>query len=232
MYQQVIEKLRKKFIQIIVLIAGSIFLLNCRNTREVTFEEIRPPEPIAIDTILELYVSKYRNFLDHHKDSTLFPRSFESGKLNLVTSEDWTSGFFPGILWYLYEYSGDKKFLNSARLWTKSLKEQRFNKSTHDIGFIINSSYGQGYRLTKDESYKKVLNIAASSLASRFDENIGCIKSLDVFEGYGFPVLIENMVNLEILYKAWRWNNDDDFYIIANEHALKTMEIHFKSDFS
>jgi hypothetical protein len=112
------------------------------------------------------------------------------------------------------------------------LKEQRFNKSTHDIGFIINSSYGQGYRLTKDESYKEVLNIAASSLASRFDENIGCIKSLDVFEGYGFPVLIENMVNLEILYKAWRWNNDDDFYIIANEHALKTMEMHFKSDFS
>jgi hypothetical protein len=117
-------------------------------------------------------------------------------------------------------------------MWTNSLKDQRYNTSTHDIGFIINCSFGQGYRLTRDESYKEVLNIAAKSLASRYNENIGCIKSLDAFEGYDFPVLIDNIVNLEILYKAWRWNNDDYFYNIANEHALKTMEMHFKPDFS
>jgi hypothetical protein len=149
-----------------------------------------------------------------------------------VSSEDWTSGFFPGILWYLYEYSAEEDFLTYARSWTNTLKEQSFNTSTHDIGFIINSSFGQGYRLTKDESYKEVLNTAAKSLASRYNDNIGCIKSLDIFEGYSFPVLIDNMVNLEILYKAWRWNNNDTYYKIANEHALKTMEMHFKPDFS
>jgi hypothetical protein len=198
----------------------------------VTFEELRSPEFLAIDTILELYVKKYRSFIEHYKDSTLFPRSYEKNKVNFVSSEDWTSGFFPGILWYLYEYSGDENILKSARRWTNSLKEQCYNTSTHDIGFIINSSFGQGFRLTRDESYQEILNIAAGSLASRYNDDIRCIKSLDAFEGYKFPVLIDNMVNLEILYKAWRWNNDRYLYTIANEHAIRTMEMHFKPDFS
>jgi hypothetical protein len=193
---------------------------------------MRSPRPLAVDTILELYIAKYRNFLEKHTDTTSFPRSYENGQLNLVTSDDWTSGFFPGILWYLYEYSGDEDLLNSARAWTNTLKDHRFNTSTHDIGFIINSSFGQGYRLTRDESYKEVLNTAAKSLASRFDDNVGCIKSLDEIGSYDFPVLIDNMVNLEILYKAWRWNEDDFYYNVANEHALHTMEFQFKPDFS
>ena len=95
------------------------------------------------------------------------------------------------------------------------MKEQSVNTSTHDIGFIINSSYGQGFRLTKEESYKKVLTTAATSLASRYNDNIGCIKSLDGLRGYNFPVLIDNMVNLEILFKSWRWNNNEEFYKIV-----------------
>ena len=225
-------ELRRLIFHIFFVVGCIIFLSNCRNTREVTFEELRSPEFLAIDTILELYVKKYRNLIEHYKDTTMFPRSYEKNKINFVSSEDWTSGFFPGILWYLYEYSGDENILSSARRWTNSLKEQCYNTSTHDIGFIINSSFGQGYRLTRDESYQKILNIAARSLASRYNGNIRCIKSLDTFEGYKFPVLIDNMVNLEILYKAWRWNNDRSLYTIANEHALRTMEMHFKPDFS
>jgi len=210
---------------------GSI-VFSCRNTRELTFEELRSPDSIVIDTVLELFVEKYRDFIGQHHDTTLFPRSYENGKMNLVSSRDWTSGFFPGILWYLYEYTGEDDFLRAARSWTNSLKEESYNTSTHDIGFIINSSFGQAYRLTKDDSYKEVLDTAARSLASRFNDHIGCIKSLDFFEGYNFPVLIDNMVNLEVLYKAWRWNHNNNFYRIANEHALKTMEMLFRPDFS
>ena len=162
----------------------------------------------------------------------LFPRSIENNKLNMVPPSDWTSGFFPGILWYLYEYSGDTQFLSAAKSWTNTLKDQCYNTSTHDIGFIINSSFGQGYRITKSESYKIVMNTAAESLASRYFDDIGCIKSLDDIGDLEFPVLIDNMVNLEILYKAWRWNNNKKYYKIANKHALKTMEKHFRSDFS
>jgi hypothetical protein len=150
----------------------------------------------------------------------------------MVTSEDWTSGFFPGILWYLYEYSGDINFLHAAKSWTYALKDQRYNTSTHDIGFIINSSYGQGYRITRDESFKDVLNTAAASLASRYVDEIGCIKSLDEIDNFDYPVLIDNMVNLEILYKTWKWNNNEKYYHIANKHAINTMERHFRPDFS
>jgi hypothetical protein len=224
-------KLRKSYLFVVVIVVlGS--LMNCRNTREVTLEELRSPKPLALDTILDLYLTKYHAFLEDHQDTTLFPRCYEDGQLIMVTSEDWTSGFFPGILWYLYEYSGDRDFLHAARAWTHSLKKQEFNTSTHDIGFIINNSYGHGFRITKDKSYKEVLSTAANSLASRFNENIGCIKSLDFYKGYDFPVLIDNMVNLEILFKVWQWNNDVQLYEIANEHALKTMEVQFKPDFS
>jgi len=226
-----VKKLRKITFYIVFLSFGLIFL-NCRNTREVAYEEIGITKPLAIDTLFELYLKKYRNFVDTNSDTTLFPRYYADGKSHLVTSEDWTSGFFPGILWYLYEYSGDEKMLKNAISWTNSLLDQQLNTSSHDIGFIINSSFGHGYRLTNNESYKRVMNTAANSLASRYDTNIGCIKSLDSFDSYVFPVLIDNMVNLEILYKARRWNDEDRFYNIANEHALKTMEMHFKSDFS
>lgn len=216
----------------IIVLLSVLTLFHCRNTREVVYEGARASKPLVIDTLFDLYLSKYRDYIDENNDTTLFPRCYEEGKLQLVTSDDWTSGFFPGILWYLYEYSGDERILKNAKSWTNSLYKQRFNTSTHDIGFIINSSFGQGYRITKNEFYKEVLNIAANSLASRYDDNIGCIKSLDSFDAYEFPVLIDNMVNLEILYKARRWNDEDRFYNIAHEHALKTMEMHFKSDFS
>ena len=209
-----------------------MFLLNCRNTREVTFEELRSPEQLGIDTLMELYISKYRKFIYSQTDSTLFPRSYQNDQVNLVTSADWTCGFYPGILWYLYEYSGDVSFLDAAKSWTHALKDQSFNTSTHDIGFIINSSFGQGYRITKDISYKEVLGTAAESLASRYFDEIGCIKSLDEIQSFQYPVLIDNMVNLEILYKTWKWSNNEKYYDIANKHAINTMEKHFRPDFS
>lgn len=217
---------------LIVIFISSLFLFNCRNTREVTFEELRSPEHLGIDTLLDLYINKYKKFIDSHPDSTLFPRSFQNDQLNMVSSEDWTSGFFPGILWYLYEYSGDINFLKAAKSWTHALKDQSYNTSTHDIGFIINSSYGQGYRITKDDSYKEVLSKSAESLSSRFFDEIGCIISLDEIKNFDYPVLIDNMVNLEILYKTWKWNNNEEYYYIANKHAINTMERHFRPDFS
>jgi rhamnogalacturonyl hydrolase YesR len=217
---------------LILIFIGSLFLLNCRNTREVTFEELRSPEQLGIDTLLELYIYKYKRFIETHPDSTLSPRSYQNDQLNMVSSEDWTSGFFPGILWYLYEYSGDADFLRAAESWTHALKDQSYNTSTHDIGFIINSSYGQGYRITKSASYKEILNTAAESLASRYLDEIGCIISLDEIENFDYPVLIDNMVNLEVLYKTWKMNSNEEYYDIANKHAINTMERHFRSDFS
>jgi len=227
-----LRELRKVFLWSILIAFVGLAFMNCRNTREVTFEELRNPDEVGIDTLLGLFVNKYREYITSHSDTTLFPRCYDNDSAIMVPPGDWTSGFFPGILWNLYDFSGDDLFLYAAQSWTNTLKEECHNTSTHDVGFVINSSFGQAFRITRDESYREVLDTAAQSLASRYDDNLKCIKSLDENEYYKYPVLIDNMVNLEILYKAWQWNEDPRYYRIANDHALNTMEMHFRPDFS
>ena len=107
------------------------------------------------------------------------PRTFENGKIKLVKSGDWTSGFFPGVLWYLYEYTKDEKWLTQAKKYTAKIEKEQYNKGTHDLGFMIYCSAGNAYRLTKDEEYKKVIIQAAKSLSTRFNAKTGVIKSWD-----------------------------------------------------
>lgn len=159
------------------------------------------------------------------------PRTIEGGRLKLVVSRDWTSGFFPGILWYLYDYTKDKKWLKEAEIFTKKLEKEQFNKGTHDLGFMIYCSYGNGYRLTKDENYKKVILQAASSLSSRFNPKTGVIKSWDHNRGkWQYPVIIDNMMNLELLFEASKLSGDSSFYKIAVSHANTTLKNHFRTD--
>ena len=106
------------------------------------------------------------------------------------------------------------------------------NISTHDIGFIINSSAGLGYLVSGDEQYREILLNAAESLASRYHGIPGCIKSLDNFNDFGYPVLIDNLVNLEILFRAWKLSGNDEYYRIAYAHALKTMENNLRKDYT
>jgi len=161
------------------------------------------------------------------------PRTFEGGKLKLVNSKDWTSGFFPGILWYLYDYTHDEKWLKQAQLFTAKITNEQYNRTTHDLGFIIYCSFGNGYRLTKDESYKKVIIQAARSLSTRFNEKAGVIRSWDHNKDkWKYPVIIDNMMNLELLFKATKLTGDSSFYKIAVSHANQTMINHFRPDYS
>jgi hypothetical protein len=212
----------------VILMAGA----GCRNTRDVVFERAESEAPPKIDSLLNHFVIKYQIFLDSFQDSTRFPRSYDQGKIIYTGSSGWTSGFFPGILWNLYRYSGRKEFFNAASCWTRTLLVESSNTSTHDIGFIINSSVGLGYKITGEDSLKEFILKAAKSLASRYHEKPGCIKSLDNFNDFSYPVLIDNLVNLEILFKAWKWTGNDLYYHMAYSHALKTMENQMRKDFS
>lgn len=161
------------------------------------------------------------------------PRTIENNELKLVVGGDWTSGFFPGVLWYLYEYNGNEKWLKKAQDYTSKLKTQQFNTGTHDLGFMIYCSFGNGYRLTKDESYKDVIINAAKSLSSRFDPKTGVIKSWDHHKDkWQYPVIIDNMMNLELLFEATKFTGDSSFYKIAVTHANNTLENHFRKDYS
>lgn len=151
---------------------------------------------------------------------------------------DWTEGFFPGSLWYLYEYTHDEKWKNEAIKWTIPLEKQQFLTSTHDIGFMMYCSYGNAYRLTKNKQYKDILVQSAKSLCTRFTSATGVIKSWNYRESWDkkhkwyYPVIIDNMMNLELLYFATKVTGDSTYAKVANSHADITLKNHFRQDFS
>lgn len=156
----------------------------------------------------------------------------EEGNLVMVRPRDWTSGFFAGELWYMYEYTNDNKWKDIAESYTSELEGLRNYKGTHDLGFMIYNSFGNGLRLTGNQSYKQVVLDAAYSLVSRYSPNTGLIRSWDHNrDKWQYPVIIDNMMNLEMLFWAFRESGDSTFYNIAVSHADKTMENHFRADY-
>ncbi len=165
-------------------------------------------------------------------DSISYPRSISiAGKWRTVPIEDWTSGFFPGILWNMSELTGDTSLRSSAIRWTEGLTPNQYNVCTHDVGFMMNSSFGKGYQYTGNDSYKKILLQTARTLSKRYVPIIGCIKSWDN-RVWPYPVIIDNMMNLELLFWASKNGGTQQMYDIAYSHAEKTMKNHFRSDWS
>lgn len=163
-------------------------------------------------------------------DSILFPRStLENGKWKTMKPNDWTSGFFPGALWYGYELTGDLALKKAAEKWTAGLEQQKLNTKTHDVGFIMYCSFGNGERLFPNDRYKQTLLRAAQSLFTRFNANVGCIRSWDNPK-WQFPVIIDNMMNLELLFWASKNGGGKPLYDIAVSHARTTMMNHFRDD--
>jgi unsaturated chondroitin disaccharide hydrolase len=179
---------------------------------------------------LELAKAQLEKSLIRFTDVKQTPRSTNpDGKAKTVPSNEWTSGFYAGNLWYMYDYSKDKKWEQAARLWTAALEKEKFNTHTHDLGFMLYCSFGNGYRLTKDPAYKDILIQGAKSLSTRFNSKTGTIKSWDHGK-WQFPVIIDNMMNLELLFWATKATGDSSFYKIAVTHANTTMKNHFRAD--
>ncbi len=165
------------------------------------------------------------------KTPLVSPRTLENGELKLVGSEDWTSGFFPGELWLLYEYTKDPEWLNPAKEFTAFIEKEKVNASNHDVGFKVYSSFGNAYRLTKDPAYKDVILQAARTLTKRFNPGVKAIRSWDHLKNlWDFPVIIDNMINLELLFEATKLSGDSSFHKIAVQHANTTLKNHFRPD--
>ena len=165
-------------------------------------------------------------------NDTLVPRSFENGKYDLVTQKDWCCGFPAGSYWYLYELTGDKKWETIATENTLKINGVQYRKNTHDLGFMVFCSYGNAYRITKNEDYKKVVIEASESLITRFDSTIGSIKSWDWAKQWQFPVIVDNMMNLEMLFWASKETGDPKYRNVAIAHANTTLANHFRENMS
>ncbi|HYW94803.1 MAG TPA: glucuronyl hydrolase [Bacteroidales bacterium] len=184
-----------------------------------------------IDNQLHFAVEQYRG-MEASLPDTVMPRTLDKDG-NLVTSGIgwWTSGFYPGTLWYLYEYSGDEKLRDYATRRTMLVEPQKNNTGTHDLGFMLYCSFGNAYRITEEPRYKDILVTGARSLSTRYNPVVGCIRSWDHGD-WEFPVIIDNMMNLEYLYWAAQATGDDGFYNIAVTHSNTTMKNHFRPDYS
>ncbi len=162
----------------------------------------------------------------------LNPRSVKpDGTVHLAPLSDWTTGFFPGSLWYGYEITQDKKMEGYAEKFTLALDSVRYLKNTHDLGFMLYCSYGNAYRLTNNKEYLPVLQEGAKNLLARFSPTTGVIRSWD-FGEWKYPVIIDNMMNLEYLYWASGKMHTPTYANAATTHALTTMKNHFRKDYS
>ena len=168
-----------------------------------------------------------------NKPELVSPRTLIKGELLLVQSRDWTSGFFPGVLWYLNEYTKKAEWRTEAEKFTANIEKEKTNGTTHDMGFKVYCSFGNGYRLHGDQHYKDVIIQSAKTLSTRFRPIVGTLRSWDHSrDRWGFPVIVDNMMNLELLFAATRLTGDSSFYKIAVSHANTTIKNHFREDYS
>ena len=173
----------------------------------------------------------------------MYPRTVNnSGETRLIGAEplksgaNWTTGFYPGVLWQLYAYIGDVEWKVKAEKVTRALEVQKDQIYHHDIGFIIMASFGKAYDYCPSEYYKNVIVHAANSQLARFSEITGTTKSWDSWVSRGgtyrtnFPVIIDNLMNLDLLFKAYELSGEEKFLNAALSHADKTMANHIRED--
>lgn len=205
-----------------------IMVASC--TKEETMEELteRVFKRAAVqmeylDTVLDsVAVSKPGN--------AVYPRSIRpDGTFWESNYKWWCSGFYPGTLWYVYEYTGNETFKELALKYQSGLEPLRYRTDDHDVGFQLMCSYGNCLRLTGDQECVPVLIDGANSLSTRFNQEVGCTRSWS-FGKWSFPVIIDNMMNMELLLKATELGGDDSLKNIAIAHAHTTMKNHFRDD--
>lgn len=145
-----------------------------------------------------------------------------------MNREEWTSGFFAGSLWKMYELTGEAKWRNWASNWTEDLEPMSLGANDHDTGFRIFTSYGNGLAITDNLSYSRTIIRGAQTLTTRFNSDIGAIKSWDWIGN--FPVIIDNLMNLEILFWAAEETGNTTLYDVALTHAETSLEHHLRED--
>ena len=214
----------KKFNSLFYIILFSIISFNCK----AQYNPVTTP-------IKEEINSRFLKLLDFPIDSVSIPRSMvlSSGVVKKVKSKDWTSGFYAGNLWQIYNLTGDIRYKEKAALWNAFIEKEKFNNTTHDMGFKVYCSFGKGLMVEDNKKYKNIIVKSAQTLVTRFNTKIGAIRSWDHNkESWDFPVIIDNMLNLELLFEASKISGDKSFRKIAIQHANTTLKNHFRNDYS
>lgn len=210
---------------------GILILLVCLSSTSCMNRGDKKLSGDSLPCNLDVIEQKYALSLEKLTDTTKLPKSFTQGELKLAGPGDWTSGFFPGCLWLLHELTGKESWKTEAEKWCRVIESQKYDTGTHDLGFMMFCSYGRGYRLYGSASYRDILLTSAKSLSSRYNDKVGCIRSWD-WGTWSFPVIIDNMMNLELLVWASENGGDARLREMAVSHADRTLENHYREDHS
>ena len=206
----------------------SIYTMCVLSCSSNTTETDRPEIPV--DTVFAFAGQQLTKTVELVRDSARFPRYTNTdGVWETLDSSAWSSGFFPGCLWMMYEHSKDPMWKEYAMKWTAAMENEKFCSSDHNNGFKMLPGFGNGYRLTGDEHYREVLIESARSLASRYNETVGCIKANEM-EQWKFPVMVDTMCNLELLVWAAQNGGEQAWLDMAVNHAQKTAKHHIRED--
>lgn len=209
----------------IFFIGFTILFSNCKsNSKRANKKDS------SIDSLLQ---ARYYKLLAYPVDSLAFPRSYniKADKIKKVPSRDWTSGFYAGNLWQIYEITNNTKFKDLAEKWTAFIEKEKYNNKTHDMGFKVFCSFGQGLKHTQNKTYENIIIKSAQTLITRYNDNVKSIRSWDFNkEVWNFPVIIDNMMNLELLFEATKISGDSIYHKIAINHANTTLKNHFRED--
>ncbi len=211
-----------------------LFLLGCGLGSGLSMDLPAQPQGLSLPSPLvirlglfaERQLTKAGDYLaaEEHARSTL-----PNGRWNGVAATNWASGFYAGCLWLTADRTGSDLWARRAAVQTEDLASMQFHTGDHDVGFRIWNSFGQGYRLTGDPAYHSVLLNAAQSLATRYDGTVGCTRSWD-FGPWQYPVIIDNLMNLELLFWAAQNGGDPTWQSMAHSHALRSLQEHVRPD--
>lgn len=187
-----------------------------------------------VEKQLDRCAVKLRASLAQLKDTTRFARNIPAGSTEWKTTKytDWTGGFYPGQLWYLYEYTQDEFWRKQAERWQGGMEPAKDITWTHDLGFMVNNCFGHAYRLTKDPKYKDVVLTASVSLDKLYNPKVQTMRSWTWMKEWKHPTIIDNMLNLEMQFWAGKNGGKRAVYDNAYQHALKTMKEHLRPNFT
>ena len=178
------------------------------------------------------YAAKQYKVLMQNVSPTLMPRTYDAAKQQVVTSNTkwWCSGFYPGTLWLIYDGTKDKAIRDEAEKRLAIMEEIKNYTGNHDLGFMMFCSFGTAYNITKNPAYKEIILTSANSLATRYRPSIMAIQSWDSSKNFKCPVIIDNMMNLELLEWAAKNGGNKRLHEIAVNHSNTTLKNHFRPD--
>ena len=221
----------KRNVLFLFLAINIFFTLACSGQKKLHFT----PKASLVKTINQALKegAKQYELMMTNLPPDRFPKDYDPQKKNIETAKSdwWTTGFYPGTLLYLYQQTKNEKLYTEAVRMLALLEKEKLNTSTHDLGFMMYCSYGNAEKISPKPAYKDILLQSARSLSTRFNPMVGCIKSWDS-KPSDYLVIIDNMMNLELLFWATKVSGDSSFYKIAVTHADNTMKNHFRADYS